>query len=324
MPPKLAVALVHGVGMPTPDFADATIALLKARAAERAEKAGVEPPEVEYEPVFWSDVIQARETELWARAGGLAKGKDALAFATTRQFILNYAADTIAYQRTPSSRHVYEAIHACMARSLQALARRAGRDAPLVVLAHSLGSVIASDYLFNLQAEARDPASFALPPPVLEVMGKDPSPLERGETLAQLWTLGSPLAIWSLRHHSADPAHDYGTPVTVPSPRLGSHHPALGAPGPGVGWTNLYDKGDVIAYPLQGLNASYATAVKDVQVKVGNAFASRTPLSHTEYWTDADVVDHVAGALLDAWRALHPTTIPVQGPPKARRARRRG
>ena len=319
---KLAVAFVHGVGMPTADFADAMIAMLDAHLAKHAEAAGILPPELEYEPVFWSDVIQAREEELWRRAGGLVKGKEALRFPNTRQFILNYAADTIAYQRTPSNRHVYEAIHAIMAGALKRLAERAGADAPLVVVAHSLGSVIASDYLFNLQAEARDPPGHDLPPSVVEVMGEDPTPLERGETLAALYTLGSPIAIWSLRHHHEDPARDYGTPVKVPSPLLAKHHPALGAPGPGVGWLNLYDRGDVIAYPLQGLNDAYREAVRDVPVKVGNAFASATPLSHTEYWTDKDVVGHVGQGLFDAWRAVNPTTVRVSG--EKPRARRRG
>ena len=322
MTTKLAVALVHGVGNPSPDFADGMIAKLEARCQRQAKLAGVPAPDVAFEPVFWSDVIQARQDELWRRAGGKAEGKDALAFHAMRQFILNYASDTIAYQRTPSSRHVYEGIHAAMARALRRLADRAGPDAPLCVIAHSLGSVIASDYLFNLQAEAKDPVANALPPPVMEVMGWDPTPLERGETLAQLFTLGSPIAIWSLRHHHADPAQDYGTPVAVPSPAMARHHPALAVPGPGVGWVNMYDRGDVIAYPLRDLNAAYAKAVTDVQVRVGNPLASRTPLSHTEYWTDDDVVRPIAQALLDAWRAVNPTAVTVQDAKARTRARR--
>ena len=320
MSKKLAVAYVHGVGMPERDFAVGMVKMLQERTRRLAEDRGLPAPEVEHEPVFWSHVIQGREDDLWARVCG--EGKAGLGFPQMRQFILNYAADTIAYQRTPSSRQVYEAIHAEMARSLKRLAVRAGPDAPLCVVAHSLGSVVASDYLFNLQAEALDPPGHDLPPPVVDVMGPDPSPLERGETLAQFYTLGSPIAIWTLRHHSH---HDpYGKPVKVPSPHLARHHPVFAAEGPGLGWTNLYDGGDVIAYPLQGLSPAYAKAVKDVRVRVGSALMSRTPLSHTEYWTDEDVAAPIAQSLFDAWRAVNPHAVPVQGPkPASRRPFRR-
>lgn len=318
---KVAVAIVHGVGMPTPDYADGFVKKVRARLQKDAKAAGAPVPEIEFEPVFWSDVIQARQDELWNRVSGKAK----LDYRRMRQFILNYAADTIAYQRTPSHRESYEEIHARVAGSFKRLAERAGPDAPLCVVAHSLGSVIASDYLFNLETEFREPRTDFLSERVAKALGPNPSPLERGETLSLLYTLGSPIAIWSLRHQHADPARDYGTPVTVPSGHLSRYHAALGAPGPGSGWYNLYDPGDVIAYPLQGLNETYAKAVRDVRVEVGGLVTGMTPASHVMYWTAPPVVDAVAQGLRAAWDAVNPREVPVgdaaPAAPKPRAAR---
>lgn len=317
---KVAVAIVHGVGMPTPDYADGFVRKVRARLQKDAKAAGAPVPEAEFEPIFWSDLVQARQDELWRRVS--AKGK--LDYKRTRQFILNYAADTIVYQRTPSHREAYEAIHAAMAAGLKRLAERAGPDAPLCVVGHSLGSVIASDYLFNLQAEFREPKTDFLSERVAKVLGPNPSPLERGETLALLYTLGSPIAIWSLRHHHADPARDYGAPIEVPSPHLSRYHPAFAAPGPGAGWLNLYDPGDVIAYPLQGLNDAYAKAVKDLRVEVGGPVLGMTPATHVLYWTAPPVVEAVAHGVAAAWAVLHPRQPPVedaQAPPKPRAKR---
>jgi len=211
-----------------------------------------------------------------------------------RRFMVEFAADAIAYQPMPSERNVYADVHAVFADALANVVKRAGPDLPLVVIAHSLGTVIASNYLYDLQESAKRLAAGRtdlVPKRVRERIGD--TPLERGDTLAWLFTMGSPIGIWSLRYENPD----FGVPIRVPAPAF-----ARSRPGIRCGWVNLYDEDDVIGYPLKGL---YPDAIlADVRVNVGNLLSSWNPLSHNAYWTDGDVTDRIAGDLADFWRKL--------------------
>jgi hypothetical protein len=284
---RVAVAIVHGVGVQGSDFAEPMIDDLTGRFASelgvsRSEALG----ELAIEAVHWAPVLQDAQTKLWRNVS--ARGD--LDFVDLRRFMVDFAGDAIAYQPTPRSREVYDAVHAVLARSLRALARSAGPDAPLCVIAHSLGTIIASNYFYDL-SQSRRPGMVSKA--VREV--KKSTPLENGETLALLYTMGSPIAIWSLRYE------DFGMPIHVPSPKLETHHPGL------VGeWVNFYDADDVIGYPLGALNDAYARSIEgDVAVNVGGPLTSWSPLSHGGYWTDADVTKPIARSLARLWRSLN-------------------
>ena len=196
--------------------------------------------------------------------------------------------DGIAYEPTVHDRRVYDAIHAVMARALHRLAIEAGVDAPLSVVAHSLGSVIASNYLYDLGK-----------PELLshEVRAHmTDGPLERGETFTHFFTAGSPLAIWALHHE------EFGSPLTVPSSALSAYHPDL------VGsWLNFFDRDDVIGYPLRQVNEAYAAAVtEDVSVNAGGLIERETPLSHNGYGTTPEVAGRIAATLAETWRQMGP------------------
>jgi len=283
---RVAVAIVHGVGVQGSDFAEPMIEELTGRFASevgvsRADALGA----LAIEAVHWAPVLQDAQTKLWRNMS--AHGD--LDWVDLRRFMVDFAGDAIAYQPTPRRREVYDAVHAVLASSLRALARSAGPDAPLCVIAHSLGTIIASNYLYDL-SQSRRPGMVSKAVRAV----KKSTPLENGETLALLYTLGSPLAIWSLRYE------DFGVPISVPSPALAAHHAGL------VGeWVNFYDSDDVFGYPLRGLNEAYARAVsRDVPVNVGSPITSWNPLSHGGYWTDTDVTKPIAKALARVWRHL--------------------
>jgi hypothetical protein len=288
---KVAVAIVHGVGKQEPNFAEKVSLELGERFA-RERVGGKLPPasDLVLAPVYWGPVLQDREAELWKRV----KRGGELDFTSLRQFLVDFAADGIAYQPLPRERDAYDGIHAVFAEALGGLAAVAGARAPLAVIAHSLGSVITSNYLYDLQ----DPGGKNLIAPSVRAKMGD-TPLERGETLTAFYTLGSPLALWSLRYP------DFGLPIAVPSPRLGGHHPSLVQLGE---WLNFYDEDDVLAYPLRTLNADYRRAVKaDRAVNAGSVLTSWTPFSHQGYWTDDDVLAPIARTLARLWRAANPS-----------------
>jgi hypothetical protein len=284
MSQKIAVAVVHGVGSQKVTFAKQLAEAVKHRFAHELAGAVPDPEEeLQIRGVYWARVLQDQEDDLKARTEAVG----GLHWDELRDIFIDLGGDAVAYQPDESGdRGTYIEIHKTFAGTLKHLAEEAGDDAPLCVIAHSLGTVIASNYIYDLQTGKT--------PPEVSALGTG-TPLELGKTLTLLYTMGSPIAVWSLRQP------DFGTPIEFPPAALG---------GPGLAsaeWTNMFDHDDVIAYPLRGLNAKYAKAVKeDLQVNVGNLFVNWSPLTHTRYWTDRQVIARVTDGLVRTWRALNP------------------
>jgi hypothetical protein len=320
--PKLAVMLVHGVESAGDQYAARAMRLL---GDEFTRIAGVPASEaLVMEPAFWAPVFEPGQEQLSERIGGQSSrwllglldrlagqasqgstlallaaastaglrwlpGLGEAHFPTLRWLIVHYLGDAVAYHSGADRTGHYEQVQAVLARTLHDLALKAGGDAPLVVLGHSLGSVVSSDFLYDLQA-ASDGTPLA--PQAREVL--EDTPLERGETFGWYYTLGSPLALWAQRHP------DFGVPLTVPHPDFGERYPDQRGE-----WVNIYDPDDVICSPLRPLSEAWAAAVtEDRRVSVGPWPISLTPLAHPYYWNDRRVVTSIASALAQAWHRL--------------------
>jgi hypothetical protein len=287
MTQSVAVAIVHGIGRQREDFASAIIQQLRRRVAQ---KLGADPPQAPrffFQPVYWAPVLQNEEDDLWSR---LRKG-GRLGWTGLREFMVDFAADAIAYQPIPGKRDAYDRVHAVFADTLRRLSQQAGSRAPLCVISHSLGTVIASNFFYDLQTHSSDKPLIAQS--VLQQLGD--TPLACGETLTLFYTMGSPIALWSLRYQN------FGRPIQVPSHKLRSHYPKLFGE-----WVNFYDQADVIGYPLKELNGDYRREVtSDRRVLAGGPFAFWNPLSHLKYFGDTDVLGPIAEGLVGVWQTIN-------------------
>src|SRR5262245_30953825 len=220
----LAIAFLHGIGRTEPGYSDWMRQAVARRFRRLLGRESADPSaQLVFEEVNWTAALQHREDRLWTRL--LPDGP--MRYKSLRRFLVDFAADAIAYQPSPSDRTAYDAIHRVVSGRLARLKERAGPEAPLCVIAHSLGTVIASNFLYDLMKRER---SF-MHPTVRAILGD--SPLELGETLTRFVTMGSPISLWSLRYPG------FGRPIRIP---------------PGAVWLNLYDPDDVIGYPLRPLN----------------------------------------------------------------------
>lgn len=330
--PRLAVMFVHGVEAGDEHFADTAVALLEQ---EFTRIAGVDAAEaLAIRPASWGAVYAERQGALLRRMGGepaerafgvldrlggMADRGSSLAllgmiatglvrrlpgaprfhFPTLRWLIVHYLGDAISYQAGPVERDLYDGVHRILARTVHDLATDTGGDAPLCVVAHSLGTVVSSNFFYDLQtAHGLHPShqgAVTVAPTVSDELGD--TPLERGETLAWFHTLGSPLALWAQRHP------DFGEPLTVPHPALARLHPCVEG-----SWTNVWDPDDVIASPLRPLNERYEKAVtEDRAVAVAPWWLGWSPLAHPFYWNDLRVVTPIATSLA---RAYHRMRLP--------------
>jgi hypothetical protein len=278
MTQKIAVAIVHGIGRQGPGFYEG----MKAEIEDRCRD--VCGDDIVAEPVYWAREMQDTEDELWKRMAG----DGPMDYTKIRRLMIDFVADAMAYQPTTHDRKAYDDIHAEFAQCLRHLAEKAGEKAPLCIIAHSLGTVISSNFIYDLQ----NPQNIS---DTVQAVMKD-TPLDRGETLTLLYTMGSPLALWSLRFR------DFGQPIAVPSPKLSQHYPQLKGE-----WINYYDRDDVAAFPLKILNDAYKQVVTaDTEVNVGGILTSWNPLAHLEYWTDRDILDPISKAIVATWKVVNP------------------
>jgi pimeloyl-ACP methyl ester carboxylesterase len=219
--------------------------------------------------VRWGEVLEAAETRL---IESLEHGGP-LDWKPLRMFVLQALADAIAYRRSPPTGwDSYHQIHWEVYRALGDL-----RDAlpspasPLVMIGHSLGSVIASDHIWDEQKR--------------QGFGRDP--FTRCETLAGVITFGSAIPLFTLG------LKDIRCIRLPPASECPSG--ALAAPAQ---WMNYYDRDDVLGHPLRTLSPSFARTVTiDVETNAGGALISWNPLSHNGYWSEPKVVEGVAQQL---------------------------
>ena len=288
---RLGVLVVHGMGVQSEqEFAREFIAEMQRRLATR----GVTNADVEYGAGYWADLLNQREHDLLAqmRAGG------PLAFRALRGFVVEALGDAVAYRRgTADGENFYYRLHARIRERLAALrARLGGVDAPLVVVAHSLGSVIMSDYAWDAQH-----------PETGRAQGVDA--FERLQTLAGLVTFGSNIPLFTLALPRV---------IAIAPPRASPVLPdAVRALAQ---WHNYYDPDDVLGWPLKTLapggplapdEYAYADAVDaDHAIEVGGALTGWNPLSHTGYWNDRAFLEPVAAQIAAVARAARDAPAP--------------
>lgn len=305
MPHPVAVLFLHGIGRTDPGYSlPMQHDLVRAFASLVRDIPKNPASQIVFEELNWSDALQGSEDKLASRvmAGKStdSAGADELRYASLRHFMIDFAADAIAYQPTHSDRSAYDAVHLRVADSLGRLAKKAGPRAPLCLIAHSLGTVIASNYFYDLSK----PRGSFLDPSVRAHIGS--TQLERGRTLALFYTMGSPIALWSLRYPG------FGVPLRFPPRALARNHPAIEAR-----WVNVYDPDDVIGYPLRPVNPRYARCVsEDRSVEVGSWLTGWNPLSHTAYWSNHSLGNAIGADVARLWRQASAVSVPRQATPK--------
>ncbi|WP_420120399.1 hypothetical protein [Nakamurella sp.] len=307
---RIAVLFVHGVGIREPDYARTAIAQLRKQFRVATGHPDADRDLV-IESAYWAPAVVEREDRLGRRAvpgfasgwfstmnrltqkvatgstaalvplavSGLVRhvpGIPRMHWPTLRWAVTNFVGDVVAYQVSPHTREVYDAVHERVREALDRLADRAP-DAPLFVVAHSLGSVIAADHFYDL-SKGRRTAGTAL---------------SGGQTLTGFYTLGSPIALWTQRDG------DFARPLRIPART--SPDPVLAA---AAEWINFYDADDVLSFPLKGLSQEWDEAVdEDRSVSVGAPIIGMSPVSHVAYWNDAAVIRPIANSIAWLWNA---------------------
>lgn len=238
---KHHVVVIHGIGKAVEGYSKPLTDGIQ-RALKQAECA----QEFVFHEFLWDDLVaidQARLADALRKGFGLPPaGKPAGCLAKIfgapkrwinslrTDFVAQFIEDVLSYR--DRTEIVYQMIHERLRSVFTDIARSEG-EGVLSIIAHSLGTVIASDYIYDCQKK-KETVSGTVP-------------------LRNFFTLGSPIALFSLQYGGVQL---FRTPARVEDPS-------------GC-WLNILDKDDPIAYPLKTLNDAYNDAVsEDVAVGVG-------------------------------------------------------
>lgn len=241
-----------------------------------------------FEAVYWAPVTQGPENALLdlMKLRGFRPLNWLNLPSQVRKQLVSLLGDVIAYE---SGSLVYTAVHSLVDKSVHYLSdqSRAERDgdgfAHLTVIGHSLGSVIASDYIWDHSRGAAEP---------YHLTGYD-------LVLKNVVLFGSPMALYALRNHpNADKrtlADSLDSPIQV-DPEGGM-------------WLNMYDRQDPIAFPLRPINSYEAVGVIDCPIQSGNWLTGWNIASHNEYWNSADTSRIIGQKLALDWATLNSTSF---------------
>lgn len=175
-------------------------------------------------PIIWYDIFDNYEKEFIDKYNSVLDDK--------RKWLIYYAGDIILYEKMKDiifkklSNKLYEYI-----------------DCDINILAHSLGSVIISDFLYD----------------------------NNSIKINNLFTVGSPLAVYSIRYGT----ENFNKPIKNCN-----------------NWINIWNSYDVVSYPLKKLNNEYNKVVnKDIDIKCGSLFLRLIGLAHLSYFNENKFYD---------------------------------
>ncbi|MEM9284963.1 MAG: hypothetical protein AAGA39_03675 [Pseudomonadota bacterium] len=270
MSKKVAVAVIHGIGSQAnkrPQVSDQQTfskGLYKKLRGQLGRK--VMKNDVAWREIFWADILQDRQDQYLSSIGSLVK------VGSVRRLLVSNFADALAFSRRGTA---YDELQNRIGATIADLRRDVDEGTPLVVMAHSFGGRIMSNYMWDMQSGYFEPGQ----------------PFDQFQSLARFITFGCNLPLFSF----AFPPEEL-EPFAYPG--VGLDQRFLGEPW----WQNYYDPQDLLAFPIAPVAPSYQALaddgqLADIRVNVGSVLKSWNTLSHDEYWTANQFFEPVAETL---------------------------
>ena len=289
---NIGILTIHGVGSQNIEFATPFQNLVNSKLGKDADQ-------FIWQEIFWANLLLERENHLWEsmKLAQQVNGEPfPLDYSRIRQFLVHNVGDALAYNRmssrVSSKGNAYDLIHNKVGEELEALLgclkeKEGNQDIyPIVVIAHSLGATIMSDYIWDRQQSQK-----------VSVLRK---PID---TLAGFITFGSTIPLFCLGYESPAPI-DFPVKDDWPAKRKKA-----------IRWLNFVDRDDVLGWPLKSFYSSNikqlteeqirtTELIEDYEINVGGGLSSWNPLCHQRYWTDKDFANHVSKYLKTIMKAF--------------------
>ena len=186
----------------------------------------------------------------------------------SRKFALNYIGDAVAYAKGSV---LYKNVHSEIYQLLNEINSWLEEDGKLYIIAHSLGTVMIFDYIYNIQN--------------VNAMGNNifrTANVNVIDKLECLFTFGSPLYIYSLQRNMG------GNPIKVKK------------------WINTYSNFDIIGYSVKKINTQFEQNwIIDNPILCGGLLSFWNPMSHIKYFDSNKVIKLIKKEVEKVAQALY-------------------
>ncbi|MCH7499180.1 MAG: hypothetical protein IH886_04110 [Nitrospinae bacterium] len=259
---NVALITLHGMGKEKPNYYSGLEEGLNKRLGDDWNK-------VSFQNINYASILQGPQDELWRDMIGTPEND--IDATILRKFLLYGFGDAgsleySAHRKKEKYLAVQKEIQNALEHALLDFEKDTSR--PVVIIAQSLGCQVISNYLWdagkgkNIFENTDD-----IEPAKLKFL--------KLKSLKQLVTTGCniPLFIGGI-----------------------SDRKCFKKPNSDFRWDNYYDPDDALGWPLRQLGDSFSI-VNDHDINSGGFLTSWNPLSHGQYWSDADVIKPLANKL---------------------------
>ncbi|ARD20856.1 hypothetical protein [Shewanella japonica] len=255
---KVALITLHGMGKYKPNYYADLEQSLK-------DMLGDDWAKVSFQNVQYAPILQDPQNELWNDMS--TEPNNDLDFVKLRKFLLFGFGDagTIGYSSNRNREKyikVQQAIEQTLAQAYLDLSKQENK--PVIILAHSLGCQVISNYIYDAQKD------YNLFETALSG-SEDETKFKKLKSCHHLLTTGCNIPLFVAGIEKANRV-------------------AFTRPTTDFIWDNFYDADDVLGYPLKQLGDDYNNMVSDHEINAGGFLSSWTPFSHSQYWDDKDLL----------------------------------
>lgn len=286
----LNVLAIHGMGSSEGGFSDA----LRENVLSELERLGVVSPArpadtvLTWNEVLWSDIGDTRQRDLLTDL--YPNGE----WTGLRNFTVTNLGDILVYLSPSHGPCIKQRVMDTIQELREHHTHETG-PMYISVVAHSLGSIVAYDLLHELthyiEAEGGG-QKYGLAHQLLPEEGSLPPVY-----LSNLFTFGSPLAVFSL---FPDQAHHH---YRAGNPPFQGHRPFQCRPG--GRWLNFHDEVDYIAFRLEPLFRQLTGPSAELpfveDIAADNSVLPLPWEAHTGYWANNEMARAIAGRLETDW-----------------------
>lgn len=272
MSKAVALITIHGMGDTERDYYVEFYDKIKKSLGEAAWA------KVIFKDIYYQDVLQGNQEAIFN------KMRQQIDWMKLRKFLLFGFSDAASLEYNKHTRgSPYFLTQKIILDAMDAIFDDSEEQSiPVIIIAQSLGCHIISSYLWDADS-TRIPSVGVWSVPrddgVLDGSPKDQ--FRRMKSLHCLYTTGCNIPIFVAGHKRIE---------------------AIRPPSPLFKWHNFFDEDDVLGWPLKPLSSSYESLVEDIPINAGGGLfgtiaASWNPFSHGQYWTDKEVIRHLAAAI---------------------------
>ncbi|RDV15365.1 hypothetical protein DXT99_09915 [Pontibacter diazotrophicus] len=261
MSKKFGVLTIHGMGSQRPDYANALQHNLYKKLREETIA------DLSFKSIWYHGDFQVHQDRVWEN---MVQSGNPLDQQRLRKFFLNFLSDAATSEFRPNEADSsYRRIQHTILRQINALrVELEDQDRPVIIIAHSLGCQIISNYIWDAQQNKG----------IWE--GQEPIEFQKLGTARLLVTSGCNI-----------PLFVSGLEQIV----------AISKPNNLFEWHNFYDRDDILGWPLKPLSKGFPNAYDNIVTQDREINTGWTPLSHSDYWEDKDFINPVA----DLIQAVH-------------------